>query len=273
MPELPDVEAVRRHLVSQGLAGRTIAGVELLWTNAVREPSAEELRSEVSGRRILDIRRRAKYLILDLDGRPSRKLVLHLGMTGSLLLQPADEERPRYTRNIFVLEDGSELRFVDPRKFGAIRLVPDDGPLLADVGPEPLDPEFTDGVLSQRLTRRKAPVKALLCDQSVVAGIGNIYADEVLFQAGIHPLKAGAALSQQDLRRLHRAIRDRLSKAVDLLAPLAGREGPPTEAEEGLETLLVPRSEGAACGECGAPIERVTVRARSSYFCPVRQPI
>ena len=195
MPELPDVEAVRRHLVSQGLVGRTIAGGELFWPNAVREPSAEGLQLEVSGYRILDIRRRAKYLIFDLDGRPSRKLILHLGMTGSLLLQPAAEDRPRYTRNVFVLSDDSELRFVDPRKFGAIRLVPDDGPLLADVGPEPLDAEFTADVLSQRLTRRKAPVKALLCDQSVVAGIGNIYADEVLFQAGIHPLKAGADLA------------------------------------------------------------------------------
>ena len=157
---------------------------------------------------------------------------------------------------------------MDPRKFGAIRLVPDEGPALAGVGPEPLDPEFTAEGLTQRLARRKAPVKALLCDQAVLAGIGNIYADEVLFLAAIHPLKTGADLSPKHIQGLHRAIASRLAEAVDLLAPLAGRAGPPTEAEEGLERLLVPRSEGAPCGQCGAPIERVTVRGRSSYFCP-----
>lgn len=268
MPELPDVEAVRRYLMAQGLVDRAIEGVELLWPRAVRAPSQEEFGEQISGRRVGGVRRRAKYLVLDLSGHPGRKLILHLRMTGSLRLVRSGMERPPHTRNVLLLDGGDELCFVDPRKLGAIWLVGDEEEVLAGLGPEPLDPAFTPEVLAQRLSGRSAPIKALLCDQAVVAGIGNIYADEVLFVARMHPLTPGRLTSSRKARQLHQAIVTRLTEAVEQLAPLVPGGGPPTESGEGKELLLVPRSEGAPCARCGAPIRRIPVRGRSSYFCP-----
>jgi formamidopyrimidine-DNA glycosylase len=267
VPELPDVETVRRYLIARGLVGRAITGAQILWPRAVRSPSEEEFVSEVSGRRIIDIRRRGKYVILDLDGRPARVLILHLRMTGSLLVKEAGLERPRHTRNVLLLDGGEELCFVDPRKFGVMWLVADEADVLAGLGPEPLDPAFTSAVLARRLSGHTAPVKALLCDQRIVAGIGNIYADEALFASGIHPLEQGGLLSPNEGRRLHRAVVVRLTEAIQQLAPLIGNGGPATESREGLERLLVPRSEGVPCSACDTPISRVIVRGRSSYFC------
>ena len=267
MPELPDVETVRRYLISQGLVGRTIVGSQILWPRAIRSSSEEDFRSGVLGQRITDIRRRGKYLILDLDGHPTLVLVLHLRMTGSLLIKEAGLETPRHTRNVLLLDGGAELCFVDPRKLGAMWLVTDEADVTASLGPEPLDPGFTPKVLARRLSGRAAPVKALLCDQGVVAGIGNIYADEVLFASGIHPLRQGRLLSSDETRRLHRAIVDRLAEAIQQLAPLVGGADLATESPKGRELLLVPRSEGVPCGVCGASISRVAVRGRSSFFC------
>ncbi len=268
MPELPDVEAIRRYLMAQGLAGRSITGVELLWPKAVRTPSVDEFKSDVSGRRILDVRRRAKYLIFGLGGRSGRSLVLHLGMTGSLLVEPAGRERPIHTRNVLLLERRAELSFVDPRKLGAMWLVKEEGEVLAGLGPEPLEPAFTLELFSSRVSRRDVPVKALLCDQAMVAGIGNIYADEVLFLAGVHPLKRGRDMSGEEVERLHSAIVSRLAVATELLVPLVPGGGPPTEGRQGIGLLLMPRSEGSACSRCATPVGRVRVRGRSSYFCP-----
>ena len=267
MPELPDVEAVRRYLISQGLVGLTMTGVELLWPKAARGTGEDEFRSDISGRRIRDIRRRGKYLILELGGRPSRVLIMHLRMTGSMLVQQAGQDRPQYTRNVLLLERGLELCFVDPRKLGMMWLVSDEAEVLAGLGPEPLDPAFTSELLAERLSGRDAPVKALLCDQATVAGIGNIYGDEVLFMAGIHPLKRGRLISPEEMVRLHEAIVSRLSKAIKPLIPLVPGGGPPSESEQWQTELLMPRSEGTPCGGCGAPASRVVVRGRSSYFC------
>ena len=268
MPELPDVEAIRQYLISQGLVGRTIEKAELLWPRAVRLPSEEQFKTALVGRRIRQVGRRAKYLTLLLSGRPPRTLVLHLRMTGSLVFQPVERERPRYTRNVLVLDRGAELCFVDPRKLGAMWLVRKADVVLAGLGPEPLDPEFTTEALDQRLRPRNAPVKALLCDQAIVAGIGNIYSDEVLFLAGLHPLKRGRQLSPLEVTRLHEAIVTRLPQATRQLLPLVYGGGPPTEGEQSRELLLVPRSEEAPCSRCGTPVRRVAVRGRSSYFCP-----
>ena len=161
-----------------------------------------------------------------------------------------------------------ELCFVDPRKLGAMWLVKDEMEVLAGLGPEPLAPEFTLEVLGQRLSGRAAPIKALLCDQAVVAGIGNFYGDEVLFLAGIHPLTPGRLTSKVQLRRLHEAIVARLAEATEQLVPLVGCGGPPTEAERSPDALLMPRTEGATCSRCGTPVRRIVLRGRSSYFCP-----
>ena len=268
MPELPDVEAVRQYLLSQGLVGRTITGAELHWPRAVRTPSEEEFKSGISGRRIRKIGRRGKYLVVGLASRPGRTLIIHLRMTGSLLMLPVGRERPRHTRNVILLAGDSELCFVDPRKLGMMWLVRDEDEVLGGLGPEPLAPSFTREVLAQALSGRDAPVKALLCDQAIVAGIGNIYADEVLFLAGIHPLIRGGEISPAHNHRLHEAIVSRLRDATELMMPLVTGGGPPTAAEQGLTRLLVPRSEGAPCSRCGSPVSRVVVRGRSSYFCP-----
>ena len=163
MPELPDVEAVRRYLLSRGLVGRTVLGAKLLWPRAIREPSASQFRSEIRGRKIHDVRRRAKYLILELNGLPPRSLVFHLRMTGGLVLLSAEEERPRHTRNVLVLSDRWELCFVDPRKLGMMWLVEHESEVLAGLGPEPLDPAFTTEALGASVSCAATPLSKPCC--------------------------------------------------------------------------------------------------------------
>ena len=269
MPELPDVEAIRRYLVAEALVGRVVTDVELLWPRAVRLPSPTEFEAQLKGRCIREMDRRAKYLVLSLDGRPGRTLLIHLGMSGSLRLRPLRQgPRPEYTRNVLALDGGVELCFVDPRKFGGMWLVRDEAEVLDGLGPEPLEPTFTAEVLAGQFARRKAPVKALLLDQGLVAGIGNIYADEALFLAGIHPLKSGRNLSQKETAGLHAAIVTSLTAAIEPLVTYYAGGGQPIYAQQEPERLSMPRSEGAPCTRCGTAIERVVVRGRSSYVCP-----
>jgi formamidopyrimidine-DNA glycosylase len=266
MPELPDVEAIRRHLVAQGLVGRKFTGAAILWPRAVRTPPLEEFVLGITGRRIQELGRRAKFLLFRLD--QGQTLIVHLRMTGSLLVEPATQPPHPMTRNSFSLDDGRELQFVDPRKLGMLWLVKDPVQVLNDLGPEPLEPSFTVSVLWERLKGHKAPIKALLCDQTIVAGIGNIYADEVLFTSGIHPLTFGSDLKAPQVKKMHHAIVAVLSRAIDRLAPMAPRGGPPTESPEGLMGLRVPRKGGQPCLRCATAIVQVPVRGRSTYFCP-----
>ena len=174
-------------------------------------------------------------------------------------------------RNVLLLDDGRELRFLDQRKLGMLWLVNDLEPLLQGLGTEPLEDGFTLELLQQRLDGRNAPIKALLCDQTVVAGIGNIYADEVLFAARIHPLKPAVHLSAEEIRGMHHAIRTVLAEAVEKLAGSMPFGGPPTESEEGSHHLRVPREKDTPCTLCGEMIDRVRVRGRSTYYCPACQ--
>ena len=275
MPELPDVEATRLYLLSEGLVGRTITGVTLLWPRAVQSPSEEAFAQGVSGGRIREIGRRAKLLLFRLQGArpsPDSTLAIHLRMTGSLTVKDSGQEWPKHTRNVFHLDDGRSLCFADPRKLGKLRLVLDEAELLAGLGPEPLEAGFTAEVLAQRLSRRGTPVKALLCDQSVVAGIGNIYADEALFLAGVHPLKLGRDLSATEVPKIHSAIIRILPEAIRRLSRIAPAGGPPTESKDGLKLLRVPRVEGTPCSRCRTPTRRVIIQGRSAYFCPRCQP-
>ena len=269
MPELPDVEATRRYLLNSGLVGCRITDVELSWSRAVRTPPLEDFVLTIRGQRIEDIARRAKFLLLTLD--QGWTLVMHLRMTGSLLVQAADSPRPAMTRNVYLLDDGRELRFVDPRKLGQIWLLEDTTSLLARLGPEPLGPEFTADVMAARLAGRSAPIKALLCDQAVIAGIGNIYADELLFASGIHPLTQGSQLSSQQLEGLHTIMGPLLTAATETLTQAMPFRGPPTESPEGLQRLRVPRGRNGVCTQCGTGITRVPVRGRSTYYCPACQ--
>ena len=265
MPELPDVEATRRYLLNSGLAGCSVKNVELFWSRAVRTPGIEDFVLTLCGQRIESVGRRAKFLLFPLD--QDWTLVMHLRMTGSLLVEDADEPRPAMTRNLYVLDDGRELRFVDPRKLGQIWLVEDTDSLLGRLGPEPLGPGFTVDVLQSCLAKRSAPIKALLCDQAVIAGIGNIYADELLFASGIQPLLPGSGLSSQQVERLHAEIEPMLTAATDTLTASMPFHGPPTESAEGLQRLKVPRGRNGVCSQCGGEITRVPVRGRSTYYC------
>ena len=265
MPELPDVEATRRYLQNSGLVGRSVRTVELFWSRAVKTPGIEDFVLTLCGQRIESVGRRAKFLLFPLD--QGWTLVMHLRMTGSLLVEPADSPRPTMTRNLYVLDDGRELRFVDPRKLGQIWLVQDTEFLLGRLGPEPIGPDFTVDVLQGCLAKRSAPIKALLCDQAVIAGIGNIYADELLFAAGIHPLLPGSGLASHQLEALHAEIEPMLLEATETLAASMPFHGPPTESPEGLQRLKIPRGRNGTCTQCAGPITRVPVRGRSTYYC------
>ena len=203
MPELPEVETIKNELLPH-LIGHRITGVSLFWNGIVRQPSVEEFCLRLIGQGITGVARRGKYLILSLTSNDV--LVIHLKMTGSLLLKPASAEPDKFIRAILYLDKESGLYFRDPRKLGAMWLVEDKNTIVGKLGPEPLEADFTPRLLARRLNNRTAPIKALLCDQSFIAGIGNMYADEALFAARIHPKRSGKNLSEDEIEHLHHAI-------------------------------------------------------------------
>jgi formamidopyrimidine-DNA glycosylase len=208
--------------------------------------------------------RRAKYLVLTLDSGES--VVIHRRMSGNLRLARADEDAP-YTRVAFLLSNGRRLLFTDPRKFGRVTVVaPDELPaLFSRLGPEPLDADFTPDVLAERLGRTSRAIKVALLDQSVVAGLGNIYADEALFRARIHPLRSAASLTPEEITALHQGIQEALRTGIEHGGTTFGRH-------RNLEHVQVYHRTGQPCLRCGAPIERIRVAQRSAHFCPQCQP-
>lgn len=264
MPELPDVEALRRYLLAQHIVGRRITATRLGWPKGVQVPSPPEFTATLQGLRIRDIQRRAKFLLFPLD---CPTLIVHLRMTGSLEVVPLGVPPDQFAHNVFTLDDGRELRFRDPRKLGVLWLVDDTGPVLGHLGPEPLEPGFTVRVLEQRLKGVKVPIKPLLCEQDRVAGIGNMYADEILFCSGIAPLRRAGELTSPEVKRLHACIREVLQRAIEGLSRLMPLAGPPSETELGSQVLALPRREEAPCPQCSTPLRRVVLRGRSAYFC------
>jgi len=269
MPELPEVESIRREL-SPRIRGRTITGVEILWPGAVRAPSPEELCRVLPGRRIASVRRRGKYLLMDLSGGPV--LVLHLKMTGSLLLQPARTVPTGPVSAIFCLDDEAELHFVDRRRLGSIWLVEDDSKAAAALGAEPLEAGFTLEVLQGIVRGHRLPIKALLLDQHLIAGLGNMWADEALFEARIHPLRRAADLTGEEVERLHRAIREVLERglrsggaSVDTYRLPDGSQG------NAHVEFRVAHRRGERCLDCGHPLAYTKVRGRGTHFCPICQ--
>lgn len=271
MPELPEVETVKNELAPHTV-GRTVTDVTLCWEGIVREPSVTEFCFRLIGREITGLTRRGKYLLASLNS--GEWLILHLKMSGALLVSPGSSELPRFTRAIIHLDNGTNIVFRDPRKFGRMWLVKDKESVVGELGPEPLEPGFTPQLLAQRLNKRTAPLKALLCDQKVIAGVGNLYADEALFLARIHPLRAGGSLTPAGLKRLHRAIREVLWTGIKnkgaSIENYIRPDGTPGSAH--LE-FRVPRQAGKPCSHCGTPIERITVRGRGTYFCPECQAV
>ena len=224
------------------------------------------------GRRITALARRAKYLLFSLDS--DDVLLVHLRMTGRLLLRPKGAAADPYTRVVIGLDCADELRFADVRKFGRLLLLgrAEAEEKLASLGPEPLGEEFSAADMARALGKRKAPVKSLLLDQTLLAGLGNIYADEALFLGGIHPRRRADTLSAEDWQRLHRAVRRVLAEGIAHRGT-SFRDYRDGRGEKGShqESLNAYHRTGQPCPRCGRPIERIVVGGRSSHFCPACQ--
>ncbi len=275
MPELPEVETIRRDL-TPSVVGRTITGFRLSpgAERVVRNLSARALSRRLRGHRIDGIERRGKYLLFRLDGEDKPVyLAVHLRMTGSLLYRHAGDPPDAYVRAVIALDDGSELRYADLRKLGQIWLADSPEEAVGRLGPEPLDPAFTVAKLRETLSGRRAPIKSVLLDQRAIAGIGNIYADEALFAARIHPLRIADGLSEAEVKRLHRAIRRVLNDALGNRGS-SFRDYVDAAGREGRHQLRVKvfRRTGQPCYVCGAEIARIKVGGRSTHFCPHCQP-
>jgi formamidopyrimidine-DNA glycosylase len=271
MPELPEVEHVARQL-RESLVGHTIVGARVFWPRAIASMEAEDFVAHVVGRQVTGIGRRAKYLLVTLDG--GDVLVVHRRMSGNLVFAAPGEDYP-YTRVELVLDDGRRLLYTDPRKFGRLALIPEEQlpASFAALGPEPLENDFTPQLLAERLAGRQRPIKAVLMDQAVVAGLGNIYADEALFRAGIHPLRPAASLTADEIVRLHAGIQGALRTGIEHGGTTFGRHRDVyNEAGVNLEHVEVYRRTGQPCVRCGSPVERIVVAQRGTHFCPHCQP-
>jgi formamidopyrimidine-DNA glycosylase len=271
MPELPEVETYIRDLAPL-LGGRQVTSAQVRWPRTIAAPEPEAFIQRITGQRFVDFGRRAKYMLLGMDSGDT--LIVHLRMTGHLLMQPGFIEPDAHTHVVLGLDDHCQLHFQDARKFGRIWLTADPAPILARLGPEPLDSTFLPEDLAQKIRGRKAPIKNLLLDQSIIAGVGNIYADEALYQAGIHPARAGGSLTSEEATRLHRAVQTILGAALanggsSLGASSVQNYVRPTGEPGAFQTEHhVYRRTGQPCLRCGAPIERLVIGQRSAHFCP-----
>ncbi len=284
MPELPEVETIRRQLEPR-IRGARIEALEVLDPRWTRPVEAREVGEQVGGRRIEALARRGKYLLLELEG--DLTLVMHLRMTGNLLLvdegevvaaveagdvSPDDE---RFLRARFTLEGARELRFSDARRFGEAFLLPDDQVeqrFLGKVGIEPLSDQFTTEALEQVAAGRRVPLKSFLLDQSGVAGVGNIYADEALWRAELHPLSPAGSMRHEHAEALREGVVAALEAglaeggaSIDDYRDSRGERGSMQDE------FIVHTREGEPCPRCGTTIKRIVVSGRSTYFCPACQ--
>jgi formamidopyrimidine-DNA glycosylase len=271
MPELPEVETIARQLRSGGsahppLPGRIIDRVTLRWPRHIAVPPAARFRREILGRTIRDVDRRGKYLVFPLD---RGTLLIHLKMSGDLGLFPSAEPPGRYDHTVFHLDGGWDLRFGDARKFGKVFLLDDPSRVLVALGPEPLSREFTARRLGQSLRRHTRALKPLLLDQAFLAGVGNIYADEALHRARLHPLRRSDSLADEEVRRLWRGVRAALRAGLrhnGASIDWVYRGG------DFQNHFRVYQRAGEPCPACGATIRRIVVGQRGTHFCPTCQP-
>jgi formamidopyrimidine-DNA glycosylase len=265
MPELPEVEVTRRYLLSEGIVGNCFADVKLTWPKAVVQPSPGEFVARLKGRCIRDLVRKGKFLLFELDNEQT--LIMHLRMTGWLGLIHKNSVVSPMVRTIFVLGSGTELRFRDPRKFGKLWLVNDKDLVVGKLGLEPLGSDFTPDALWSAFSGHTAPVKVLLLAQELVAGIGNIYADEILWAAGIHPLYPSSELTERDCEKLWVCIREVLEHAIKRLQAQMPLEMLSKDDNRGSGVMRFYRHEGASCPRCGSQLQRLVVRGRGTIFC------
>jgi formamidopyrimidine-DNA glycosylase len=273
VPELPEVEVVRRGL-EQSVAGREVTAVTVTGARTVRRQALEELVGRLQGARLGPAGRIGKFLLLPLDDGADT-LVIHLRMSGQLLLAAPERTLARHTHAVLRLSDGRELRFVDPRTFGELFVAPSPVAALAHLGPDPLSAGWSAAALGRALAGRTARLKLLLMDQRFVAGIGNIYSDEALFTAGLRYDRPAGSLSDDELGRLHRAVRSTLREAVRL-------RGSSLRDAQYVDLFGIPGGyqsrhrvygrEGEPCPRCGGPVRRLSLGGRSTFFCEACQP-
>ncbi|MCL6590974.1 MAG: DNA-formamidopyrimidine glycosylase [Firmicutes bacterium] len=274
MPELPEVETIRRTL-EPGVVQRTIVEGEALLAKLIQNQTASDFLSQIRGRVILGLDRRGKYLLFQLSG--NLVMAVHLRMTGHLILRKNGLSEPPEAKATYLklkLDNGTELHYVDQRKFGKIFLfAAGSAPAaLSKLGPEPLAPEFTFDIFQKRLAGRKLAIKKLLLNQEIIVGLGNIYTDEALFLAGVHPARPVDSLTDEELKRLYSSIRQVLSEGIQWRGTtkrdyLDG-EGKPGAYQE---QLRVYDRKGAPCLKCKNMIVKMNFGGRGTHFCPFCQ--
>jgi formamidopyrimidine-DNA glycosylase len=275
VPELPEVETVARDLRAL-VVGATITGVSCDWPGTIQTHAVDAFADAVTGRVIEAVGRRGKRIVVELSG--DRALTVHLKMTGQLFVVAPEAPADRHVHLVLALDDGREIRFRDIRKFGRVglytrseigELETEEGQAspLAGLGPEPLDPAFTLRVFRARIRGRRGRLKTLLTDQAFLAGVGNIYADEALWRARLHPLRTAPTLRPDDERRLFREVRAILAEAVERRGSSIDDYTAPEGDGSMQERLDVYQREGAPCPRCGRPIRRIVLGMRATHFC------
>lgn len=271
MPELPEVETVARGLQAS-LVGRTIVAVEVRWPRSVIPPEPAAFARRVTDQAVTGVGRRGKWVVISLSGGDA--LLVHLRMTGRLVMGPEECPDDPHVRVLFSLDDRRTLRFCDPRKFGRMWLSGNPAEALGELGPEPLGDDFTAARLEAMLAHRRGRIKPLLLNQRFLVGLGNIYADEALWRAGIHPLRQADTLAHDEVWRLHEAIRSVLQAAIDsggtTLRDAAYRQADGRSGEFA-SRLAVYGKAGQPCPRCGTDVERIRVSQRGTHFCPLCQ--
>jgi formamidopyrimidine-DNA glycosylase len=272
MPELPEVETIARALREGGRNGESVLGkriisADLFWNRTLAEPGVDEFLVRIQGQSIHEARRRAKFLVLRL-GKDS--LLIHLRMSGDLRVESEHVAPQRHDRLVLHLSEGLRLAFNDPRKFGRIWLLSDVQSVLGQLGPEPLDPALTGEIFHAALQRVHRQIKPLLLDQSFLAGVGNIYSDEALHLAKIHPLRSSDSINREEAGLLLQAIRAVLNEGIK-------RNGASIDwvyrGGDFQNHFRVYQKTGQACPICGTPIEKKMIGQRSSHYCPSCQPL
>ena len=269
MPELPEVETVKNTLKLR-LVGRQIKGVNILWDNIIAYPSKEEFINEIKNKIIIDIKRRGKFLMFDLD---DYYLLSHLRMEGKYFFKNHGDEINKHEHVIFDLDNDEELRYMDTRKFGKMYLIKKEninntGP-LKDLGLEPWNDNLTSEYLLNKYKNKRLPIKTVLLDQGIIVGIGNIYADEILFLTKINPLKKCNLLNKEECEKIIKYTREVLEKAIKMGGSTI-RTYSSVDGVHGLfqNELLVHGKDKDACPECNNKIEKIRVGGRGTYYCP-----
>lgn len=269
MPELPEVETVARDLIHAGLVGRKISKSEVFWARTIATHTPKEFNYIVEGKTILSIGRRGKFLVLELSG--GYTLFIHLRMSGRLTFDQED-----HIRISLHFSDGAVLHFNDTRKFGKWYLVKESERVIGKLGPEPLDPHFTASDFAERLSDRKRQLKPLLLDQTFIAGLGNVYVDEALWHARLHPKMLANQLKPSQAKELLKAIRFVLRRGIKSQGTTLGKGKGNFYRLKGKggkhqHVLDVYRRTGLPCHRCKCQIKRIVLGQRSTHFCPLCQ--